>query len=70
MGRSPALHPLDMLGPAEVVAVLGLLQPPPLAAGLAFFAADGLRAVPLAGGIPGIGGEQLLAMTTRYSDGS
>jgi len=68
MGRSPALHPLDMLGPAEVVAVLGLLQPPPLAVGLALFAAGGLRTVPLAGGIPGIGGEQLLAMTTRYSD--
>jgi hypothetical protein len=33
-------------------------------------AAGGLRAVPLAGGIPGIGGEQLLTMTTRYSDSS
>jgi hypothetical protein len=59
-----------MLGPAEVLAVLGLLQPPELAVDLALFAAGRLRTVPLAGGIPGIGGEQLLAMTTRYSDGS
>jgi len=57
-----------MLGPAEVVAVFGLLQPPELAVGLALLAAAGLGAVPLAGGIPGIGGEQLLAMTTGYSD--
>jgi hypothetical protein len=31
-------------------------------------AAAGLRTVPLAGGIPGIGGKQLLAMKTFYSD--
>ena len=66
MGRSPVLHPLDVLGPAEVVAVLGLLQPPELAVELALFASGGLRTVPLAGGIPGIGGEQLLAMRTFY----
>ena len=55
--RPPALHPLDMLGPAKVVAVLGFLQPPPLAVGLAMLAASGLCAVPLTGGIAGIGGE-------------
>jgi hypothetical protein len=55
-----------MLGAAEVVAVLGLLQLPPLAAGLALLAAGGFRTVPLAGGIPAIGGEQLLAMRTFY----
>jgi hypothetical protein len=53
---------------AKVLAVLGLLQPPELAVGLALLSASGLRTVPLAGGIPGIGGEQLLAMTTPYSD--
>jgi len=55
--RSPALHPRDMLGVAEVVAVLRLLQPPPLAIGLAGLSTAGLPAVPLAGGIFGIGGE-------------
>jgi len=55
--RSPALHPLHMLGVAEVVAVLRLLQPPPLAIGLAGLSTAGLPAVPLAGGIFGVGGE-------------
>jgi len=68
VGLSPTLHPLDMLRATEVVAVLILSQPPPLAVGLAMLAAAGLRTVPLAGGIPGIGGEQLLAMKTFYSD--
>jgi hypothetical protein len=51
-------------GAAEVVAVLRLLQPPPLAVGLAGFTADGLIAVALPLKISGIRQKQLFAMTT------
>lgn len=57
-----------MVRSAEVVAVLRLLLPSALAFGLAMLAAGGFCAVPLAGGVAGIGAEQLLAMRTFYSD--
>jgi hypothetical protein len=67
VGFSPALHPLYVLRVAEVVAVLRLLQPPPLAVGFAGFTAAGFIAVALPPEISSIWQKQLFAMTTFCS---
>jgi len=65
--RSPALHPRDVLGAAEVVTVLRLLQPSLLAVGFAGFTAAGFIAVALPPEISSIWQKQLFAMTTFCS---
>jgi hypothetical protein len=67
MCRSPALHPLEVLGAAEVVAVLRLLQPSLLAVGFAGFTARWFSAVALPSKVARIRQEQLPAMTTFFS---
>jgi hypothetical protein len=67
VGRSPALHPRDVLGAAEVVTVLRLLQPSLLAVGFAGFTAGWFCAVALPPKVARIRQEQLLAMTTFLS---
>jgi hypothetical protein len=45
---SPELHPFDIVGATEVLVILGLLQPAPLAVGFAGLFAGGLGAITLA----------------------
>ncbi|MEW6261764.1 MAG: hypothetical protein AB1641_01695 [Thermodesulfobacteriota bacterium] len=61
------MHPLHMLGAAEVAAVFFLLQPSALAVGFADFTAEGVIAVALPSEIPIIRQKQLFPMTTFLS---
>jgi len=64
MGRAPRLHPLHVLGAAEVVPVFRLAQPKLLPVALAGLAALRSRTILLACSIPVIGHKQLLTMQT------
>jgi hypothetical protein len=52
---APALHARDLLGAAEIVAVLGFGQPPALTGSLARLTARGFGAIPLVPHIAHIG---------------
>jgi len=67
MGPAPCLHPPDVLGVPEVVAVGWLAQPVPLARLLAGMAASGLLAIMLAIVVAVIGEEKLAATTALTS---
>src|SRR5688572_18277739 len=69
MVLSPQLHPFDMVGAAEVMAVLGFLQPAPLALRFAGLLAGGLEAIALASRVAIIGNKESLTMQTLALSG-
>jgi hypothetical protein len=69
MGCSPDAHPFEVLGAAEVIPVLWLLEPAPLPGGLQGRPARFLRTAHLALGIAPVRLEQFLVSLTIVSDG-
>jgi hypothetical protein len=57
MGAAPEAHPLDVLGTAEVITVVGFGEPSALALGLAGAPTRRLRAEALASDIARVGTE-------------
>jgi hypothetical protein len=68
MALAPKFDAEDLVGSAEVVAVAGLAQPPPLAGGLAGQPTSGLGTIVLAGFVAWIGNEKLGA-TAAFASG-
>jgi hypothetical protein len=66
VGLPPALHPGYIVRPAEVVPVLGFVEPPLLTCGLTGFTAWGFGAVELAGSVSRVEPKQLFAMLALF----
>ena len=69
MGFAPLLDPGDIIGGAEVIAVLGFLQPAPLTGGFAGATADRSRTIKLAIGVVAVRLEEDLAAMALASIG-